>query len=158
MEDIRQWRADPAAMVEWLLGAKWQEWFNGTQFLRVSDNQGTFDRGVVKQDGWRGAGERGPETGDAGIRAASLAILASRPVWRMPSGGDILLGRYPTAGECIRHPSAERVARWCVCYSASVPSCIRTSVELADAEALGCDAPLYCIPLRPDGLPGGLKP
>lgn len=161
MNDLRQWRDDPAAMVEWLMGVPWEPLRFGQVILKSSSaDRGFIRHAQVCRDGWRlnRPEERmGPETGTDGIRAASLAILASRPVWEMPTGGSLILGRYPTAGECIRHPSQEREALWVVCYSEAAPSCIRTSVELAEAEAMGCDAPLYCIPLLPDGRHGSLR-
>lgn len=90
----------------------------------------------------------GAETGQAGVKAASLALLRSRPVWRTPMGFDLILGRWPTDAEAALHDDgaglwrvAERGGRY-------------TGRWMAQARDMQDTPPTLAYPLRLDGLPG----
>ena len=158
MNDLRRWREDPRGMVEWLLGGEWVSIGYGGHVLQVDGGQiavvGT--ESAIVGWAWCPAGDVlvatldtctiGDETGDAGIRAASLAILASKPVWRTPDGYDVILGRYPTDDELSSARS------WLVCLGPCATGLNDLALRWRREE--GHAPPLYCVPLRHDGLPG----
>lgn len=158
MRDLRKWKERPAEMVEWLLVAKWMVLFDGVTCLQDNVLEYAAVGGVSPMNGWAvnlsgdvfGADDEfcifGSEDDDAGIRAASLAIINSKPVWRTPDGYDLILGRWPTDEELERH------TEWTGHIGVVTPRL--RSHTLKWRRDVGQDAPLYLVPLRPDGLPG----
>lgn len=157
MQDLRKWRENPSDFIEWLSGNKW----GTSDFLGEPDEYelyvgsgmflyATAESFLVEVDSKNVSHGRVGDDGVMNLHDAMCEVsdyaIQSRAVWRTPDGYDLILGRWPTDEELEMH------TEWTGHIGVVTPRLRSHTLEWR--RDIGQDAPLYLVPLRPDGLPG----